>query len=205
MQIISGMIKTICFITRLNNPSKSMNRHVHQTKLRIVLHFFLTIKSHCAICIHTRLIDKISRLNKHSTGTTGWIKENTTKRLNNIYEILKGRPSRGGRVLPVEASDFIAKSALFLPKEAQYDYLLNLPEDISVMELINKDGHTMTSLGEVVNNAMLLIEDQSEQLTGVLPKSYTNFSDEILSELLRPREGRPFKISVSTILNLLYA
>mgnify|MGYP001026398701 FL=1 len=93
-------------------------------------------------------------------------------------EILKGRPSRGGRVLPVEASDFIAKSALFLPKEAQYDYLLNLPEDISVMELINKDGHTMTSLGEVVNNAMLLIEDQSEQLTGVLPKSYTNFSDE---------------------------
>lgn len=43
----------------------------------------------------------------------------------------------------------------------------------------------MTSLGEVVNNAMSLIEDQSEQLVGVLPKSYTDFSDEILSELLR--------------------
>lgn len=100
-------------------------------------------------------------------------------------EILKGRPSRGGRVLPVEASDFTAKSALYLPKEAQYDYLLNLPEDISAMKLVNKEGHTMTSLGEVVNNAMLLIEDQSEQLTGVLPKSYTSFSDEILSELLR--------------------
>jgi len=39
-------------------------------------------------------------------------------------EILKNRPSRGGRVMPVEASDFAAKSALFLPKEAQYDYLL---------------------------------------------------------------------------------
>jgi len=100
-------------------------------------------------------------------------------------EILKGRPSRGGRVLPVEASDFTAKSALYLPKEAQYDYLLNLPEDISAMGLVNKEGHTMTSLGEVVNNAMLLIEDQSQQLTGVLPKSYTSFSDEILSELLR--------------------
>ena len=36
-------------------------------------------------------------------------------------EILSNRPSRGGRVLPVEASDFAAKSALFLPKEAQYD------------------------------------------------------------------------------------
>ena len=43
----------------------------------------------------------------------------------------------------------------------------------------------MNSLGEVVNNAMSLIEEQSEQLTGVLPKTYTDFSDEILSELLR--------------------
>lgn len=100
-------------------------------------------------------------------------------------EILKGRPSRGGRVMPVEASDFAAKSALYLPKEAQYDYLLNFPEDVSAAGLVNKDGHNMNSLGEVVNNAMQLIEDQSEQLVGVLPKSYTDFSDEILSELLR--------------------
>ena len=41
-------------------------------------------------------------------------------------EILKNRTSRDGRVMPVEASDFAAKSALFLPKEARYDYLLNL-------------------------------------------------------------------------------
>ena len=100
-------------------------------------------------------------------------------------EILKGRPSRGGQVIPVETSDFAAKSALYLPKEAQYDYLLNLPEDLSSAGLVNKDGHCMNSLGEVVNNAMQLIEDQSEQLVGVLPKSYTDFSDEILSELLR--------------------
>ncbi len=100
-------------------------------------------------------------------------------------EILNGRPSRGGRVMPVEASDFAAKSALYLPREALYDYLLNLPDDISAAELTNKEGHTMTSLGEVVNHAMQLIEEQSEQLTGILPKSYTDFSDEILSELLR--------------------
>lgn len=100
-------------------------------------------------------------------------------------EILKNRPSRGGRVMPVEASDFAAKSALFLPKEAQYDYLVNLPENIAAANLVNKDGHPMNSLGEVVNNAMQLIEEQSEQLTGVLPQSYTDFSDELLAELLR--------------------
>ena len=100
-------------------------------------------------------------------------------------EILKNRPSRGGRVMPVEASDFSAKSALFLPKEAQYEYLVNLPENIAAAGLINKAGHPMNSLGEVVNNAMQLIEDQSEQLTGVLPKSYTDFTDELLAEMLR--------------------
>lgn len=100
-------------------------------------------------------------------------------------EILKNRPSRGGRVMPVEASDFAAKSALFLPKEAQYEYLVSLPENIVSAGLVNSEGHALNSLGEVVNNAMQLIEQQSEQLTGVLPKSYTDFSDELLAELLR--------------------
>ena len=100
-------------------------------------------------------------------------------------EILKNRPSRGGRVMPVEASDFTAKSALFLPEEAQYQYLVKLPDNIAEANLINCDGQKMNSLGEVVNNAMQLVENQSEQLAGVLPKDYTIFSDELLSELLR--------------------
>lgn len=86
-------------------------------------------------------------------------------------ELLKNRPSRGGRVMPVEPSDFAAKSALYLPREAQFDYLVNLPDN--------------QPLGEAVNHAMTLVEEQSEQLTGILPKSYTMFSDELLRELLR--------------------
>lgn len=100
-------------------------------------------------------------------------------------EILKNRPVRNGRVLPVEASDFASKSALYLPREAQYEYLVNLPANISTAGLIGMNGHPMNSLGEVVNNAMELVEAQSEQLTGVLPKDYTMFSDELLGELLR--------------------
>ena len=100
-------------------------------------------------------------------------------------EILKDRPMRGGRVLPVEASDFASRSALFLPREAQYAYLINLPENIADANLTNWNGEPMTSLGEAVNNAMELVEQQSEQLAGVLPKTYTMFSDELLAELLR--------------------
>lgn len=100
-------------------------------------------------------------------------------------EILQNRPMRGGRVMPVEPSDFAAKSALYLPKEAQFDYLVNLPDNIIDAHLKSKDGHDINSLGEAVNNAMQLVEDQSEQLTGVLPKTYTMFSDDLLRELLR--------------------
>ena len=100
-------------------------------------------------------------------------------------EILANRPTRGGRVMPVEPSDFAAKSALYLPREAQYDYLVNLPDNIVAAGLKTKDGQDINSLGEAVNNAMQLVEAQSEQLTGVLPKTYTMFADDLLRELLR--------------------
>lgn len=100
-------------------------------------------------------------------------------------EILQGRPMRGGRVMPIEPSDFAAKSALYLPREAQFDYIVNLPDNIAAANLKTKAGQDINSLGEVVNNAMQLVEEQSEQLTGVLPKTYTIFSDGLLRELLR--------------------
>ena len=86
-------------------------------------------------------------------------------------ELMKDRPVRNGRMLPIEPIDFRGKSAIYLPEEARYSYLLNLPED--------------TSIGEKVNEAMRLIEDQSEQLRGILPKTYTIFQNDLLRELLR--------------------
>ena len=104
-------------------------------------------------------------------------------------EILKDRPVRNGRVLPVEASDFLSRSALFLPREAQYAYLVDLPENIPAAGLTNRNGQVMNSLGEVVNNAMELVEEQSEQLSGVLPKDYTMFSDELLAAYAKRRRA----------------
>lgn len=100
-------------------------------------------------------------------------------------EILKDRPVRHDRVMPVEASDFKEKSAIFLPQEAQYEYLVNLPVNVKDQGLLGINGQPLNSLGEAVNNAMELVEAQSEQLIGVLPKEYTAFSDELLGELLR--------------------
>ena len=100
-------------------------------------------------------------------------------------EIMANRPVRNGRVMPVSSLDFKEKSAIYLPEMARFDYLVSLPDNVADLNLKSMNGEDMNSLGEVVNNAMELIESQSRQLEGILPKEYTIFSDSLLSQILR--------------------
>lgn len=100
-------------------------------------------------------------------------------------ELLKDRPKRNGVPLPVTERDFQAKSALYLPREAQYDFLLNLPENIASANVTDEEGRLLSKLGDVVNYSMRLIEQQSEHLRGILPKTYNDFSNELLAKLIR--------------------
>lgn len=105
-------------------------------------------------------------------------------------DILKDRPVRNGRVLPVEAADFKTKSAIFLPEEARYDYLLNLPDN--------------TDMGQAINRAMELIEEQSAQLKGILPKDYTILQNDLLRELLRIFNNSAFNEIKDDIIGRIY-
>ena len=105
-------------------------------------------------------------------------------------DILKDRPVRNGRVLPVEADDFKTKSAIFLPEEARYDYLLNLPDN--------------TDMGQAINHAMELIEEQSTQLKGILPKNYTILQNDLLRELLRIFNNSAFNEMKDDIIGRIY-
>jgi type I restriction enzyme M protein len=78
-------------------------------------------------------------------------------------------PQRGRRALT--SKDFEEHSAMFLPEKAQYDYLVNLPES--------------ADLGDAIDQAMRLIEEEYDNLKGVLPKNYGVFSKDLLRELLR--------------------
>lgn len=100
-------------------------------------------------------------------------------------ELLKDRPKRNGVPLPVTERDFQAKSALYLPREAQYDFLLNLPENIASANVTDEEDRLLSKLGDVVNYSMRLIEQQSEHLKGILPKTYNDFSNELLAKLIR--------------------
>ncbi|MEE1126549.1 MAG: class I SAM-dependent DNA methyltransferase [Acutalibacteraceae bacterium] len=105
-------------------------------------------------------------------------------------DILKDRPKRNGRVLPVEVDDFKTKSAIFLPEEARYDYLINLPNDADV--------------GMAINHAMELIEKQSEQLRGILPKNYTILKNDLLRELLRIFNNSAFNEIKDDVIGRIY-
>ena len=60
---------------------------------------------------------------------------------------------------------------MFLPEKSQFDYLVSLPESADI--------------GEAIDNAMKLVEDEYDNLKGVLPKNFSIFSKDLLRELLR--------------------
>jgi type I restriction enzyme M protein len=97
---------------------------------------------------------------------------------------------RNGRVMPVEAEDFKSKSAIFLPEEARYDYLLNLPDN--------------ADMGKAINHAVELIEEQSAQLKGILPKNYTILKNSLLRDLLRFFNNSAFNEIQDDIIGRIY-
>ena len=86
-----------------------------------------------------------------------------------VEKSLPFHPQRGRR--PVTKQDFEEQNAMFLPDKAQFDYLVSLPESADI--------------GEAIDNAMKLIEEEYENLNGVLPKNFSIFSKDLLRELLR--------------------
>ena len=70
-----------------------------------------------------------------------------------------------------EKLDVLAEGVMYLPVEARYRTLLNLPEG--------------TDISKAINNAMKLIENENEDLKGVLPKNYSAIPDHILIDLLK--------------------
>ena len=78
--------------------------------------------------------------------------------------------------------DYKAKGAMYLQKESRYSYLVNLPEE--------------DSIGTAINNAMDLIEQQNEDLRGVLPKSYNTMGNSLLVDLMRIFNGIPSDLEI---------
>ncbi len=77
-------------------------------------------------------------------------------------------------------TDFQARGILYLPEEARFTTLLKLPEG--------------ENIGKALNEAMKAIEEENEDLKGVLPRTYTHLENKTLVELLKLMASIPIDI-----------
>jgi type I restriction enzyme M protein len=89
-------------------------------------------------------------------------------------------PLEQGHRRGVSKADYQARGILYLPEQARFSYLLNLPEGENV--------------GRAINEAMKAIEAENEELRGVLPKDYNRLENDTLVALLRLFSSIPMDI-----------
>jgi type I restriction enzyme M protein len=71
----------------------------------------------------------------------------------------------------ITKADFQARGVMYLPPESRFQALLELPEGANI--------------GQAVNDAMKAIEDENDELRGVLPRTYNALTNSNLATLLR--------------------
>ena len=76
-----------------------------------------------------------------------------------------------GRRRAIGKADYQARGVLYLRVEARFAHLLKLPEGANI--------------GAAINAAMKAIENENEDLRGVLPQNYTAFDNSLLVSLLK--------------------
>jgi type I restriction enzyme M protein len=80
----------------------------------------------------------------------------------------------------VGKTDYQAQGVLYLPEPARFGNLLRLTE--------------RDNIGKAINDAMKAIEEENEDLRGVLPRTYTNLENSTLLELLKLMASIPIGI-----------
>ena len=89
-------------------------------------------------------------------------------RFTQVERELSGRSS-GRR--QIGKADYQARGVMYVPENARFSYLRDLPEG--------------SDIGAALNRAMETIETDNPDLKGVLPRDYARFDNSVLAELLR--------------------
>lgn len=80
----------------------------------------------------------------------------------------------------VSKTDYQAAGVMYLPDEARFSFLLNLPEGADI--------------GKAINEAMKAVERENEDLKSILPKTYNRFDNSLLVELIKLMSSIPENI-----------
>jgi len=81
-------------------------------------------------------------------------------------------PKRGGKPRPLTKEDFSQKGSIYLRPEAEFDYLVSLPDS--------------ANRARAIQHAMETIEEDYKDLKGVLPLGeYAELDNDVFGQLLR--------------------
>jgi type I restriction enzyme M protein len=106
-------------------------------------------------------------------------------------EIEANLPRRGGKTRALTQEDFSQKGAIYLRPEAQFDYLVSLPDGD---ELVDK-----------ITEAMQSIEADYQSLKGSLPKEeYQELENPVLGQLLRTLNPKELQQASGDIFGRIY-
>jgi type I restriction enzyme M protein len=92
-------------------------------------------------------------------------------RFNVAAKEIEAEASKERRRRTIGKADYQARGVLYLPEEARYSRLLDLPEG--------------KNIGRAINDAMRAVEDENDDLKGVLPKTYNSLDNDALATLLK--------------------
>lgn len=84
---------------------------------------------------------------------------------------------KGSRRRSIGKEDYQAKGVMYLPPQARFSKLLDLPEG--------------ENIGKAINEAMKAVEAENEELKGVLPKTYNKIENSTLVSLLKTFSAIP--------------
>ena len=97
-----------------------------------------------------------------------------------VAQAIDSETAAGKRSRTDPRTQYQARGAFYLPDNARFQYLLNLPES--------------ENIGQAITDAMKAIEAENPQVNGVLPKTYNHLEKSTLLELLRIMEQIPMDI-----------
>ncbi len=80
----------------------------------------------------------------------------------------------------IDKADYQARGVMYLPPEARFPALLNLPQGANI--------------GKAINEAMKAIEAENEELRDILPKTYNRLENDLLVTLLKNLNSVPTDI-----------
>ncbi|MHA1226578.1 MAG: type I restriction-modification system subunit M [Candidatus Hodarchaeales archaeon] len=95
-------------------------------------------------------------------------------------ELKRNQPANSSRRQTISKLDYQARGVMYLPEEARWETLMNLPEEANI--------------GKEINDAMRAVERENDDLKNVLPKTYNRLENQVLFNLLKNFNSVPMEI-----------